>query len=959
MANLAPLAQLLDASLDPRQNKEAELKIRAEEKKPGFALSLLQITASSDFQYNTRLASALFFKNFIKRNWTDVEGNYKLPQQDVTSIKTEIVGLMISVPRGIQTQLGEAISVIADSDFWERWDTLVDDLVSRLKPDNPVDNAGVLQVAHSIFARWRPLYESDELFTEINHVLGKLSQPFLSQWQSLDAYIDSHSNDKQALQNAFAELDLVLLLFYDLSCQDMPPVFEDNLQGISALLLKYLTYNNELLQTDDESEPGPLENTKANIFEALTLYMGKFYEDFGRYVTGFVESSWHLLTTTGPEPKNDILVSKALHFLTSVADNRAQVQSFSDPNVQTQIVEKVILPNVALRDSDVEMFEDEPIEFIRRDLEGSDSETRRRAAGDFLRQLSDQFEQSVTQIATALIQQCLQQFSSNPSENWRSKDTAVSLFYALASKGATTSTHGVTKTNSLVDIGDFFSTNLASDLQNETQPLIKVDAIKYLYVFRSIITKEQWQQVMPLLVNHLGNSNYCVYTYAAVAVERVLAMTDETGKPVIDPASIAPLASDLLEHLFSLVEKDRAPEKVQENEFVMRCIMRVLIILREGVSTVAESVLQHLTTITNIIAANPSNPKFYYYHFESIGALIRFTPAAQSEALGSVLFNPFAAILSNQVEEFIPYVFQLLAALLEAEPTKPLPDQYKPLIAPILGPSLWEQRGNVPALARLLSSIVPRAADELMSANQVGLVLGIFQKLVSTKVFEGYGFDLLETVVSTFPGPALDQYWLQILNIMLTRLQKGQSQAFQLRFIRFYHFVSSRDDKGLGADFFVAASDRVQHDVFRQLYTGIILPKTQELARPLDRKVAAISLTKTLADSQAFVDRYPKGWPLTCNALLKLLEDPPLPPTEADVVAELDVEDSSFGVGFTQLNTVRRPTSDPFAEVTDLRKWVGQYLKAADQRHGGRIGRVVNEGLSPDAKKVLNAYMML
>lgn len=33
---------------------------------------------------------------------------------------------MISMPAGIQTQLGEAVSVIADSDFWERWDTLVD-----------------------------------------------------------------------------------------------------------------------------------------------------------------------------------------------------------------------------------------------------------------------------------------------------------------------------------------------------------------------------------------------------------------------------------------------------------------------------------------------------------------------------------------------------------------------------------------------------------------------------------------------------------------------------------------------------------------------------------------------------------------------------------------------------------------------------------------------------------------
>ncbi len=33
---------------------------------------------------------------------------------------------MISVPASIQSQLGETISVIADSDFWTRWDTLVD-----------------------------------------------------------------------------------------------------------------------------------------------------------------------------------------------------------------------------------------------------------------------------------------------------------------------------------------------------------------------------------------------------------------------------------------------------------------------------------------------------------------------------------------------------------------------------------------------------------------------------------------------------------------------------------------------------------------------------------------------------------------------------------------------------------------------------------------------------------------
>lgn len=56
----------------------------------------------------------------------DENGNYKLPQDEVTAIKRELIGLMISVPPNIQYQLGDAIGIIADSDFWERWDTLVD-----------------------------------------------------------------------------------------------------------------------------------------------------------------------------------------------------------------------------------------------------------------------------------------------------------------------------------------------------------------------------------------------------------------------------------------------------------------------------------------------------------------------------------------------------------------------------------------------------------------------------------------------------------------------------------------------------------------------------------------------------------------------------------------------------------------------------------------------------------------
>lgn len=54
------------------------------------------------------------------------------------------------------------------------------------------------------------------------------------------------------------------------------------------------------------------------------------------------------------------------------------------------------------------MFEDDPAEYVRRDLEGSDSETRRQAASDFTHALMEQFDKQVTEIVTKYVQAYLQ-----------------------------------------------------------------------------------------------------------------------------------------------------------------------------------------------------------------------------------------------------------------------------------------------------------------------------------------------------------------------------------------------------------------------------------------------------------------------------------------------------------------------------------------------------------------------
>ncbi|KAI9832557.1 MAG: hypothetical protein M1819_004347 [Sarea resinae] len=983
-ANLQAVAQLLEASLDPRQNKQAEIALLQEEKKAGFSLSLLQIVASSAYPYTTRLASALCFKNFIRRNWTDEEGNYKLPATEVLAIKQELIGLMISVPPGIQSQLGDAISIIADSDFWQRWDTLVDVGAAAVEAmrNNPVVNNGVLQVAHSIFKRWRPLFRSDDLYTEINHVLSKFGHAFVELFINTDSLIEKNKSNKAVLQQLFANLDLIIKLFYDLSCQDLPPIFEENLSDIAQLLHKYLIYDNPLLRTDDDSESGPLEFTKAGICEVLVLYVQKYEDAIGVHLGQFIESSWTLLTTIGEETKYDILVSKALQFLTAVAHIQTHAQGFNNEATLGQVVEKVILPNLSLRESDLEMFEDEPIEFIRRDLEGSDSDTRRRAATDFLRQLMEQFEKLVTEVVFRYIDHYLADYAKDSKSNWKSKDTAVYLFSSIAAKGGATTSQGVKTTNSYVNVVDFFQKNIASDLVGDSgvEPILEVDAIKYLYNFRTLLTKQQWHDAFPLLIRHLASSNYVVYTYTAIAVERALYLSSDSREPIFSQADVLPLAKDLLEHLLQLIEKDKAPEKIQENEFLMKCVMRVLIVIRDGIIPLTDNLLAHFINITEIISSNPSNPRFYYFHFEALGALVRFAAPSQPEKLENTLYGPFASILQNDVQEFMPYVFQLFAALLEANPSASLSEYYKSLISPIIMPALWDSRGNVPALVRLLSSIIPRGAEDIAKNNQIEPILGIFQKLVSSKTHESYGFDLLETVVSSFPVTALETYFAPMIQIMLTRLQSSRTENFALKFVRFYHFMCARNEQGLGTDLFINVTEQVQAGIFTPVYTTIILPETQKLARPLDRKTAVIGLTKTLTSSVAFAEKYKKGWAFTCEALLKLLENPPLPTTTDDTIMEQDVDDLSFGVGFTQLNTCKKVVKDPWPEVTDVKRWVGLFIQEEDKKNGGRvsgnpllgqracdrwphaddifqINGFVQERLSPEAKQVLLSYM--
>jgi exportin-2 (importin alpha re-exporter) len=233
------------------------------------------------------------------------------------------------------------------ADFIGRKICLTQDLISKLSIHDFKVNIGVLSTAHSIFKRWRSQFASDALFTEIKYVLTEFCNPYLDFFKAIDGLIDQNQQNPQQLNLLLENMLLLCKIFYSLNCQDLPEFFEDNMDIFMNFFKKYLVYQNQLIQPDPQ-EAGVLEKIKSVICEIIDMYSSRYEADF-KALPDFVEISWTILTNTSTEPRNDILVSKAISFLTSVVKHQRHRGLFESEGILNSICTQIILPNMTLR----------------------------------------------------------------------------------------------------------------------------------------------------------------------------------------------------------------------------------------------------------------------------------------------------------------------------------------------------------------------------------------------------------------------------------------------------------------------------------------------------------------------------------------------------------------------------------------------------------------------------------
>ncbi|KAJ3129253.1 importin-alpha export receptor [Nowakowskiella sp. JEL0407] len=931
------LTEVLKLTLDPSKDKRknAELMLLSFEKQPGFLLALLEIIKNRGIEFLPRECAVLYFKNFLKKFWAPSEGDPDLiSESDRTVIKQQIVTIMSELDsKKIQLQLQEAVGVIADHDFPVKWTGLIVELVQKLvaaaqKSDMLALN-GVLSTASVVFMRWRKRSLDNAMALEIRDVINEFIEPYRQVLAHIHQLIEAHKSDKAAVTSLFESLETCLKIFYDFNYHEIPEFFEDNHTELMMTFHHYLITDFPVLHTDDDSTAGPLENVRARIAEITDLYAKRYEEEFTTLPV-FVETIWKILTTVGTAEKNDEFVSKSIGFLSSVVKLGRHKDHFKSPETLRSILEKIVLPNMELRESDVELFEDEPVSWIRKDVEGTEGETRRSAATELIRSLLVNFATEVTQLGSEYVGKYLQLYQTNPAENWKAKDTAFFLITALTMKSQTAKA-GVVEINSLVQVLPIFVSNVLPDLQlpvDSIHPLIKVDAIKYLLLFRSQLEKEHLRECLTILLAHLKSTNTVVYTYAAICIERILGMKEPgTYALRFKPQDVKPIVEKALEELMLLIVKpNQTPEKLAENDYLMKAVARVIQI-SQGDTPLAAQLLPQMMKIITVISQNPSNPIFNHFVFETMSSLVRFMCGRDPSLVPqfeNALMPLFGDLLARDVQEFTPYVFQIISQLIELQQGTGVPEHYKAMLNNFLLPQYWESHGNIPALEKLVQSFLTKDPAYIVSSNTVPAILGVIQRLLQTKFLDEC-FSLLMSLFEYIDSQALAQYVTPIFSMLATKMTHTKSPRIRYWFDTFFLFFVTLEKPGYSADAIIGAFNAVQPNppnFFERVYSAVLLTTVAEVISIENRRICAIGLAKLISNSKVILaEPYLQYWPQLITALSLLVKTKEL--TEVKDGNELeDLEEYGYQASFARLNSGKVKKSR-YADV-DLKKKVGE-----------------------------------
>lgn len=219
---------------------------------------------------------------------------------------------------------------------------------------------------------------------------------------------------------------------------------------------------------------------------------------------------------------------------------------------------------------------------------------------------------------------------------------------------------------------------------------------------------------------------------------------------------------------------------------------------------------------------------------------------------------------------------------------------------------------------------------ELMSS-----ILGIFQKLLSSKVNDYLGFYILQSIVESLKPEVFSWSLQTIFRLIFQRLQGSKTGQLTKSLIIFLAIFIGKH----GPDFVISHVNSVQPDIFAMVIQSIWLPSATQVVGKVERKAVAIAMVDLLCKTDKFWSPPYSEFPqplLQC--IVQVCEGYQAEPSIDDDAASSDtVEVDASSAGFSSLPHASKRASDLFATVPDPRLYFAHSLHQSSKTKPGRF----------------------
>lgn len=353
------LKKAFELCLHPSTIKEGERRLAVLGQSDMCLDMLLSfLEGSSRLQLDPAVLSlaVVFLKNQVSTKW----GSESLLPEKAGEVRQRLVSILFllgDIPR----PYFEVLRAVAEKDYPHLWPSFIVELLAHCNKSNPEMLLRLFMVLDVAFEKFRQAEKTDDALLQTLDVVDKIGPLLLETTKSCIEFLSTEPQVGGQYSLLARVLNACLSVYRSLLSYDIPQYFDDRRDDVFSNLENVLLL---WARSSTQSVRDILFDPMLNCVELLIVYSTRYVEDLSR-LKELAEVSLAILKMRDSD--NLVVHSVLVRFIASIVGNDSVREIFRSH--LDFVIRQVIFPLSTFSEEDLELLEEDPLEFARREQE--------------------------------------------------------------------------------------------------------------------------------------------------------------------------------------------------------------------------------------------------------------------------------------------------------------------------------------------------------------------------------------------------------------------------------------------------------------------------------------------------------------------------------------------------------------------------------------------------------------